>query len=535
MEKQKEKYNIQELLSPNIINNPSRFLEILEYTDSIVPTRESALVLKKAMAVQKDPVLSFLLKKSFRLAAFKLKGAAFKISLQGLDKLLRSPDRLDDLALAVTSVEKAEAFMASDFFKSSNWKYFPTEILPCFCYFYKKHGNSQDLDDLLELTRHPNPTVIAAALEALKKLDTGSLRSILQPLIQKNSEQQKDSAALEQLYVSNANYDSSNISNESKEYYVENHQLIMDTLQNGTSDLETVRILRLIKKYGSGDDVNYVKPYLIKDKPDVVRAAIKVLEKLDPEYLCIYLPQLLQDKNSKVRLTATRAFQSIDSESVINMVLSLLKSLNVKQRTIGITTAMLVDFNMVRDAYLLAFSKETSEDLLEKIGLVLAANPDRDLVIDLYFAHKASKTLLKAQREKIIEMVSEKVSFALGGSPWPKELVFEAKKIYEEKQKEGNPPEPTEESKDPDSVQTKNINPSGFYKHSKTPRQIINKGNSKELISTLPTPPEESLSEKTGWSSLNTKAKMTIMFLLFGAVFWGILIVAVVMKVLFGG
>ena len=497
----------------------------------MVPTRESALIIKKAMAVQKDPILSFLLKKSFRLAAFKLKGAAFKISLQGLDKLLRSPDRLDDLALAVTSVDKAEAFMASDFFKSSNWKYFPTEILPCFCYFYKKHGNSQDLDDLLELTRHPNPTVIAAALEALKKLDTGSLRSILQPLIQKNSEQQKKSAALEQLYVSNASYNSSNISNESKEYFIENHQLIIDTLQNGTSDIETVRILRLIKKYGDAQDVNYVKPFLIKDKPDIVRAAIKVLEKLDPEYLCIYLPQLLQDKNTKVRLTATRAFQSIDSESVINMVLSLLKSLNVKQRTIGITTAMLVDFNMVRDAYLMAFSKETSEDLLENIGLVLAANPDRELVKDLYFAHKSSKTLLKAQREKIIEMVSEKVSFSLGGSPWPKELVIEAQDIYEAAQKEGvsSPSVIEVESEKTSSPAVKK--PTSLYNSAKVVKTNISKF---ATINTNKDQPEESFLEKSGWSALNTKAKMTIIILLLGAVFWGILIVVVVMRVLFG-
>jgi HEAT repeat protein len=532
VENQKAKYNLQELLSPNIINNPSKFLEILEYTDSIVPTRESALIIKKAMAVQKDPVLSFLLKKSFRLAAFKLKGAAFKISLTGLDKLLRSPDRLDDLALAVTSVEKAEAFMASDFFKSANWKYFPTEILPCFCYFYKKHGNSQDLDDLLELTRHPNPTVIAAALEALKKLDTGSLRSIIQPLIQKQSEN-KESAALENLYVANANYDSSNISNESKEYYKENHQLIIDTLQNGTSDLETVRILRLIKKYGNEQDVNYVKPFLIKDKPDIVRAAIKVLEKFDPEYLCIYLPQLLQDKNPKVRLTATRAFQSIDSESVINMVLSLLKSLNVKQRTIGITTAMLVDFNMVRDAYLQAFSKETSEDLLEKIGLVLAANPDRELVKDLYFAHKSSKTLLKAQREKIIELVSEKVSFSLGGNPWPKELILEAKNLYETAQKEGVSPSPTDETKDSNNTTAENVKPSGFYRNTKANTPPINNGKPKDLYATASEIKIEPIQEKSGWSTLNSKAKITIIFLCFGAIFWGILIVAVVMKVFF--
>ena len=530
MENQKAKYNLQELLSPNIINNPSRFLEILEYEDSIVPTREAALIIKKAMAVQKDPVLSFLLKKSFRLAAFKLKGAAFKISLTGLDKLLRSPDRLDDLALAVTSVEKAEAFMASDFFKSANWKYFPVEILPCFCYFYKKHGNSQDLDDLLELTRHPNPIVIAAALEALKKLDTGSLRSILQPLIQQHSNKQKDSEALEKLYASNASYDSSNISNESKEYYIENHKLILDTLQSGTSDIETVRILRLIKKYGDEEDVNYVKPFLIKDKPDIVRAAIKVLEKLDPEYLCIYLPQLLQDKNTKVRLTATRAFQSIDSESVINMVLSLLKSLNVKQRTIGITTAMLVDFNMVRDAYLMAFSKETSEDLLEKIGLVLAANPDRELVKDLYFAHKASKTLLKAQRESIIEMVSEKVSFALGGSPWPKELVIEAQDLYEAAQKGGLSPTSVIEV---ESVKTSSPavkKPTSLYNSSK----IVKTNISKFATINTSANQDESVLERSGWSSLNSKAKMTILIMVFAAIFWGILIVFVIMKVLFG-
>ncbi len=532
MGNQNAKYNIQELLSPDLVNNPTTFLDTLEYLDSITPTRESALIIKKAMTIQKDPVIAFLLKKSFRLAAFKLKGAAFRISLAGLDKLLRSPDRLDDLALAITSIEKAEAFMASDFFKSANWKNFPTEILPCFCYFYKKHGNSQDLDDLLELTRHPNSMVIAAALEALKKLDTGSLRSILQPLIQQHSAH-KESAALEQLYATNANYDSSNISNESKSYFVENHQLIIDTLLNGTSDLETVRILRLLKKYGTEEDVNYVKPFITKDKPEIVRAAIKVLEKLDPEYLCIYLPQLLQDKNPKVRLTATRAFQSIDSESVTNMVLSLLKSLNVKQRTIGITTAMLVDFNMVRDAYLLAFAKETSEDLLEKIGLVFAANPDRELVNDLYYAHKTSKTLLRAQREKIIDMVSEKVSLALGGSPWPKELVIEAQQKYEERTKSEESSN-TQEKATPQP--TTNIKASGFYKNIKKATNTKENKSSTQTsssVSTSSTSSNDSFLSRIGWTELNATAKATILFFTFGAILWGIALVAIIMKILF--
>ena len=219
MESQKEKYKLNELLSPNIAKDCSKFLEIIEYFDSIKPSRESALIVKKAMSVQKDPIISFLLKKSFRLAAFKLKGVSFKISLDGLEKLLHSPDRLDDLALAITTVTKTEAILASDLFKASNWKEFPAEILPCFCIFFKNHGNSQDCEDLLELTRHPNTIVIAAAVEAIKKLDTGSLRSVIEPIIKKNSNQ-KESEALEQLYATNVNYDSSDLSKANKDYYI---------------------------------------------------------------------------------------------------------------------------------------------------------------------------------------------------------------------------------------------------------------------------------------------------------------------------
>lgn len=519
--------NYKELLSPEIKNNPSRFLELMENIDSSTPTRESALILKKAMELQKDSVLWFLLKKSFRLAAFKLKGTAFKISLAGLEKLLHSPDRLDDLALAITSVNQAEAFLASDYFKTANWKEYPTQILPCFCVFFKNYGNSQDCEDLLELTRHPNPVVIAAAVEAIKKLDTGSMRSIIAPLIQKNAEQ-KGSEAIESLYATNVNYDSSNISNESKEYYVENHKLILDTLKNSDSEREITRILRLVKKYGNEEDAEAVKPFLINDKPDIVRAAIKVLEKLDSEYLCIYLPQLLQDKNSKVRLTATKAFQSIDKDSIANMVISLLKSLNVKQRTLGITTAMLMDFERIREPLLNLFSKENNEELLEKIGLVLAANPYRELVRDAYFAHKASKTLLKKQREKIIELLSEKVSSLLGGNPWPKELIEEAKKIYEDYTKNAKPvAQETVEQEDKTKVDPNASKAQGFYKNLKPLPKI---DSDIKALNPSVEKSDESLIAKLGLKGLSIKSFAIILFFLSGAILWGILLVVVIMK-----
>ncbi len=527
MENQITVNNYKELLSPGIKNNPSRFLELLECLDSSAPNRETALIIKKAMDIQKDSVVWFLLKKSFRLAAFKLKGTAFKISLAGLEKLLHSPDRLDDLALAITSVNQAEAFLASDYFKTANWKEYPTQVLPCFCVFFKNYGNSQDCEDLLELTRHPNPIVIAAAVEAIKKLDTGSMRSIIAPLIQKNAEQ-KDLAAIESLYATNVNYDSSNISNESKEYYVENHKLILDTLKNSDSEREITRILRLIKKYGTEEDAEAVKPFLTNDKPDIVRASIKVLEKLDTEYLCVYLPQLLQDKNSKVRLTATKAFQSIDKDRVANMVISLLKSLNVKQRSLGITTAMLVDFESIREPLLNSFAKENSEELLENIGLVLAANPYRELVRDAYFAHRSSKTLLKKQREKIIDLLSEKVSALLGGNPWPKELIAEAKTIYEDYAKNSKPiPQETEEKQNKVRVDPNASKPSGFYKNLKPLPKIESES---VATNTASEKSDVSLLEKLGLKGLSIKSFAIILFFGLGAIFWGIFIVVLIMK-----
>ncbi len=514
MENHIEKYNLQELLSPNLKKDCSKFLEIIEYFDSITPTRESALIVKKAMSVQKEPIISFLLKKSFRLAAFKLKGASFKVSLDGLEKLLHSPDRLDDLALAITTVTKTEAILASDLFKAANWKEFPAEILPCFCFFYKNHGNSQDCQDLLDLTRNPSPIVIASAVEAIKKLDTGSLRSVIEPILKKNSNN-AESEALEQLYATSVNYDSNALSNANQDYYNENHNLLIDCLKNGTSDLETVRILRLIRKFGDENDAEFVKPYLNTDNPDIVRASIKVLEKLSAEYLCVYLPQLMQHKNTKIKLTAIRSFQSIDQDSVLSMVKSLVKSLNINQRTLGITTSMMLDFDKIKEDLFVAFMKETNDEILEKIGLVIAANPSRNLVTELYPYHKQSKTFFINQRQKIIELVSEKVSGSLGGKPSSNELIAEAKKAYDEKKSKIEVEPPTHRY-------TNTSSNSNTY-----PKNI---GNFRESLNKKIPSSNNNKVNNGVWKNLNLKAKLTVIFFILGSIFSSITLVLLIME-----
>ena len=511
----KGKVDYQELLSPDISKKPSRFLEILEEFDNSFPTRDSALIIKKAMGLHNDPVLSFLLKKSFRIAVFKLKGTKIKNSIAGLTKLLHSPDRLDDLALAISTVEKAEAFLAIDYLKEANWKEYPTEILPCFCIFFKNNGNSQDCEDLLELTRHPNPIVIAAAIEAIKKLDTGSLRSVLEPLINQKNTNSKEAEVIEHICASNINHDSSNIANESEEFFIENHQLLIDRLKDSNSDLETVRILRLFRKFGTEEDIPVVKPFLTKNKPDIVRAAIKVFEKLDKEYLSIYLPQLLQDKSPKIRLTAARVFQTIDKDSVIEVVQGFLSSNKPEQRNIGITTGLLADFEQVREQFLLAFAKETNSDLLEKLSLVIAANPDIQLVKDVYITCLETKGKVSQEHLSAIEMIAEKVSISLGGDPTGKELIENAISSAET----------LKSQKSKEELSEKNLNQTKSPVKSDYSIKKTNKSDAEAPKSVEP----KSGFEKF-WGSISPKGKTILVFIILGITLWGLLFATLLLR-----
>ncbi|MGM0598267.1 MAG: HEAT repeat domain-containing protein [Candidatus Rifleibacteriota bacterium] len=606
----------QQLLSVLTGENGSLALSYLQEIDSRKPTRDEAAILKKAYSTVKKPVLSFQLKKSLRLAAFRLKGAKFKVSLEGMEKLLNDTSRLDDLALAIATVETAEAFLAADIIRSSEWQNFPAEILPSFCQFFKKHGNIRDSNSIQELTRHPDPIIITSALAALEKIDPENLQSIIIPLLNSPQTQVKAQAiqafyrwnkhqALQHLLkmlfskkeqdvilaLHHANYfpypeleshlirlltevssppilmrisqilkNNANINLPFRIYWVnrslsgqhkslvkgillgvvrsladkkiievsaqeylndlkekvrkEELKLIKESCkiedesdfdesdsllpaldepekaqpekhaaasekpvikvpkkdpQPGFSDYENLKpqekvkfitrlpeksfkenknqlvellktsknkelaaVIKTFGKYGSEEDAELLEKHLKSENPDVLCAAIKTMGKLDTEQLCLYLPQYMQDKNGKIRMTATRTFVTIDRESIRSLLTSLLTSPNVKQRTLGISTSMLVDFNIVRQPLLDCLVKENSIELLEKIGMVLAANPDREL---LYFTYKVSKNprpSMKQEFEEIVNMIAQKLSVVLNKINTAEELIAEAEKIYEE-------------------------------------------------------------------------------------------------------
>lgn len=698
----------QQLYSVLTGENGSLALSYLQEIDSRKPTRDEAAILKKAYSTVKKPLLSFQIKKSLRLAAYKLKGTKFKVSLEGMEKLLNDATRLDDLALAIATVETAEAFLAADIIRSSEWQNFPDKILPNFCLFFKNHGSIQDSNSLQELTRHPDPVIITSALAALEKIDPENLQSIIIPLLNSPQTQVKAQAIqafyrwnkhqalqhllkmlfsqkeqdvilalhhanyfpypeleshlirlltevssppilmrISQIFKNNANIDlpfriywvnrslsgqhqslvkgillgvvrsladkkiievsaqeylndlkekvrkeelkrikeSCKIDDDTdfeesdallpsldepepepepekqtsekpattdtkpvikekkkepqisfsefatlkpqekvkfitrlpKKSFEENKNKLVELLKT-TKGKELAAVIKTFGKYGSEEDSSLIEKHLKSEDPDILCAAIKTMGKLDTEQLCLYLPQYMQDKNGKIRMTATRTFVTIDRESIRSLMTSLLTSPNVKQRSLGISTSMLVDFNIVRQPLLDCLVKENSVELLEKIGMVLAANPDREI---LYFTYKASdnaRPSMKQEFEKVVSMIAEKLSVVLNKINTPEELIAEAEKIYEEeseKEKKSKEARKKSETKEKEAFDGADI---GI-----TEDQLQTEDNSIQAILT-----------SSDQDAKAKRAKATVIIWILVAVAWGGAIALVLVKLLTG-
>ena len=621
----------QELLSALISENGTLTLTCLDEIDQREPARAEAELLKQALDSVKNPVLAFQIKKSLRLAVFKLKKTQFKVSLEGLEKLLEDHNRLDDLALGIATVEPAEAFLAADYFRNAQWQNFPPPILVSFCNFFRKHGNISDSPILQDLTRHHDANVITAALTALETLDPGNLQGIIIPLLDSPQNEVKAQAIqafyrwnraealkhllkllystneqevilalhhaayfpyleiepylirlltqttspsilmrITQLFKNNANPElpfrifwvnrslsgqhqslvkgiilgvvraladsgqisvsvqdylndlknrvkqeelrllkvTCKISNEEAEEAIlpeieekkpepepepsdnrgseskvtapetappaaskapppaikapevdfdnyeslgeqERVQLLarananffkqnrpqLNNLFNNAQGRELAALINLFGKFGTYDDAARIKGFIKSDNADIVCACIKALSTLDTEYLCLYLPQFMQEKNGKIRMTATRVFVSIDRDRIRGLLTGLLASSNVKQRLLGVSMSMLVDFNIVRQPLLDALVRETSVEMIEKIGLVLSANPDRELLNNVYSIAQNCRSSLIMDHKNVVQKLADNLAIALNHISTAEELLKDSASAFEIEQK----------------------------------------------------------------------------------------------------
>ncbi len=683
-------------------------LSTLQAIEAQPPTKSIPPLLEAALVKIQDPILIFQIRKTWRRIGLALRGKPVEVQADHLEKLLPQRDKLEDLALAVSCLEHTEAILAVDLLRAAKWYEFPALILPTFCLFFKKYGNLQDADHLVGLSRHPDPTVLTSALEALEVVDPGNLQSLITPLLtsplpairgqairalfrydksaalthlgamlqsgnkqeqhlalhyaglfpypdvesllvrfvaensdpkllmrisqimkehahpdlpfrlywicrklkdqhqnlvkgilmgvartlceqgvftgtaQEYLDQLKERVRQEEERLTKARYSTSGFAPSAplgtftpsataapvpvpetrnvppgptspppppstgastpatspasapsitpparpspappspppvpvgtptatpdaapasfrppattpvsapagvvpapgapaaspleihpdldppslrqkrpapapaaifviEEYqsldFVKRVQVLgkltheeyssfrsrIPQLMREAKGKELAAVLKAIGRFGTSEDAGMIRRFLNAENPDEVCAAIDALSKLDSEYLSLYLPQLMQSKNGKIRVTATRIFSSIDSERIKSLLQGLLRSPSSRQRQLAMPATVLVDFSLIRDALINAFTKETTPELIEKMGVVLAANPDREMLREAFRAAKTAGRLLGPAKLAVVTQIAENLAVALEKTVTVEQLLADEEKAF---------------------------------------------------------------------------------------------------------
>jgi len=189
-------------------------------------------------------------------------------------------------------------------------------------------------------------------------------------------------------------------------------------------------LIRLVGRFGKPSEAKLLKPFLDNPDQNLVCAAIDALSNLDSEYLAVYLPQLMQNSKGKIRLHATQAFVTLDRDQAKSMINEMLRSPNYKQRSLAIPIAMQVDFSMVRNPLLKALETETSVDIIQKIGVVLSANPDREILRTVYRLWKHASAETDSYFKEIVQLVAQNLSVVLGKTTSPTDLLAAEEKSF---------------------------------------------------------------------------------------------------------
>jgi HEAT repeat protein len=733
-------------------------LATLQAIEALPPNKHIPPLLEAALVKIQDPILIFQIRKTWRRIGLALRGKPVVVQAEHLEKLLPQRDKLEDLALAVSCLEHTEAILAVDLLRAARWFEYPALILPTFCLFFKKYGNLQDAEHLVELSRHPDPTILTCALEALEVVDPSNLQSLITPLLssplpairgqairalyrydkaaalknlaamllsgnhqeqhlalhyaslfpfsdvesllvrfvaensdpkllmrisqimkdhahpdlpfrlywicrklkdqhqnlvkgilmgvaralceqgiftgtaQEYLDQLKDRVRREEERMLKSTYTASAPSGSAPDgrlpeagtpaatgisaperaapapgpmsgtaplatpasgsttttgvpepagltspappaeamslpalealpdldppsllqqkraapavpsvIAIEEYQSLdfvkrvqwlgkltsaeyssfrsrIPQLMREAKGKELAALLKAIGRFGTSEDAGMIRRFLNSENPDEVCAAIDALSKLDSEYLSLYLPQLMQSRNGKIRVTATRIFSSIDHERIKSLLQGLLRSPSARQRQLAMPATMLVDFPLIREALIAAFVKESNPELIEKLGVVLAANPDREMLRKTFRAAKTAGRLLESAKFPVVRQIAEKLAIALEKTVTVEQLLAdEEKALADDLQKTAAAPAPQAQPEARDRAAAVQGGPSAAEAETGKPVDV------KRLF----TGQDE--------ESKGQRARLTMIVWLLVILVWGFLLASYAVNFLFGG
>ena len=192
----------------------------------------------------------------------------------------------------------------------------------------------------------------------------------------------------------------------------ENYQQIIPPLLSNLKTFdssEQVVILRIIEDLGSKVESEAVVRCLSSRDSSVLQAAIECLNKIDPESLKPYLPDLIKNESDSVKISAINAYALSDKAQALCVLDRMINSIKVSQRKNALLCLENLDFASVCDIYLAALKREKDEEIRKELFSVLYDNANEEVFCELYFQFKANANENNGLKD-YLEKISKKLA-----------------------------------------------------------------------------------------------------------------------------
>ena len=148
-------------------------------------------------------------------------------------------------------------------------------------------------------------------------------------------------------------------------------------------------VLKFLKKFGSGEDVEAVAALCKHADTRVLSSAVEALEKLSPDRLREHIVPLLLNENCGIRSRAVRILHRYDQSEALRHFESMLFANSAAEKQAALFHSFFFPFKQIESLMLRFISVETDSELIKKAGLVFMANPDRQIPMRLLEARQA--------------------------------------------------------------------------------------------------------------------------------------------------
>ncbi|MBU1108043.1 MAG: HEAT repeat domain-containing protein [Candidatus Riflebacteria bacterium] len=135
-------------------------------------------------------------------------------------------------------------------------------------------------------------------------------------------------------------------------------------------------VLKFIRKHRISEFIDQVENLCHHSDPQVLSAAIEVLERLAPHKIEPLLVPLLTNSNYGIRSKAVRILYRLDQQEALKHFEAMLFSSDKDEKDAAMFHAYFFPFDKIESLLLRFMAVETSPELLKKAGYLFQVNPD---------------------------------------------------------------------------------------------------------------------------------------------------------------